>query len=176
MPFSAKALRAQGSGLRKLGLTLLFLTACSSSRRDELSAAPNFELKDLSGNVVRLDSFRGHPVFLDFWATWCGPCRMSIPMVQDFYMRHKVDGLVVLGMNMDDDPSGVFGFVKKFKMTYPVLFAAESSAPGDYEVDGIPHFVFIDTQGRVFDRYQGFSPQMIDLWEEDLRKALKNTN
>ena len=87
--------------------------------------APNFELKDLSGNTVRLNSFKGHPVLLDFWATWCGPCRMSIPLVQEFYMRHKSEGLEVLGLNMDDDPSGVYGFVKQFKMTYPVLFAGK---------------------------------------------------
>jgi len=91
-------------------------------------------------------------------------------------MRHKKEGLVVIGMNMDDDPSGVYGFVKKFKMTYPVVFAAESTAPGDYEVEGIPHFVFIDSKGQVFDRYQGFSPQMIDLWEEDFQKAIKSNS
>ena len=90
-------------------------------------AAPNFELKDLSGNTVRLESFRGHPVLLDFWATWCGPCRMSIPMVQISTPAIKTRGLVVLGMNMDDEPSGVYGFVKHFKMTYPVLFAGNSS-------------------------------------------------
>src|SRR5882672_7332532 len=114
-----------------LGLGVVVLTACSNSRRSEVIAAPNFELKDLSGNTVRLESFRGHPVLLDFWATWCGPCRMSIPMVQQFYMRHKDEGLVVLGLNMDDEPSGVFGFVKHFQMTYPVLFAGNSAVPGD---------------------------------------------
>ena len=138
-------------------------------------AAPNFELKDLSGNAVRLESFRGHPVLLDFWATWCGPCRMSIPMVQEFYLRHKAEGLVVLGLNIDDEPSGVFGFVKHFKMTYPVLFAAQSSVPGDYEVEGIPHFVFIDSSGQIFQRYQGFSYAMVQAWEEDLQKALKKS-
>ena len=165
-------------GLRPLSLLLAvaLLTACSSNKRGEVVAAPNFELKDLSGNVVRLESFRGHPVLLDFWATWCGPCRMSIPMVQEFYMKHKAEGLVVLGMNMDDDPTGVYGFVKHFKMTYPVLFAASSSAGSDYEVDGIPHFVFIDTKGNVIDRYQGFSEQMVGAWEEDLQNALKTSH
>ena len=139
-------------------------------------AAPNFELKDLAGNVVRLDSFKGHPVLLDFWATWCGPCRMSIPMVQEFYAHHKDQGLVVLGINMDDDMSGVYGFVKKFKMTYPVLFAGGSSIPTDYEVEGIPQFVFIDPNGRILRRYQGFSPAMVDAWEEDLKNALKATH
>ena|ERR1700733_5622203 len=154
----------------------LSLISCSGRKSGEALAAPNFELKDLSGNTVRLDSFKGHPVLLDFWATWCGPCRVSIPMVEDFYMRHQKDGLIVLGMNMDDDTSGVFGFVKHFKMTYPVLFAAASSVPSDYEVDGIPQFVFIDTNGQVVDRYQGFSEQMSSLWEDDLQKASKSTH
>ena len=81
-----------------------------SSQPTQRTAAPNFELKDLSGNTVRLDSFKGHPVLLDFWATWCGPCRMSIPLVEEFYASHKSEGrLIVLGMNMDDDTStGVY--------------------------------------------------------------------
>src|SRR5262245_7261772 len=158
-----------------VGLALGLLVACSSGRHSEVVAAPNFELKDLSGNMVGLESFRGRPVLLDFWATWCGPCRMSIPMVQDFYARHKDEGLVVLGLNMDDDPSGVYGFVKKFKMTYPVLFAAESSVPSDYEVMGIPHFVFIDADGRIMRRYEGFSFEMARSWEENLRIALKKS-
>jgi len=154
-----------------IALSIGLISACNSGRRSQVVAAPNFELKDLSGNMVRMDSFKGHPVLLDFWATWCGPCRMSIPLVQEFYRRHKDDGLVVLGLNMDDEPSGVYGFVKQFKMTYPVLFAANSSVPGDYEVDGIPHFVFVGPDGRIIQIYSGFSYEMPRSWEEDLQYA-----
>jgi thiol-disulfide isomerase/thioredoxin len=152
------------------------ISVCSCRRQNQVIAAPNFELKDLSGNMVRLDSFRGHPVLLDFWATWCGPCRMSIPVVQEFYMSHKADGLVVLGLNMDDDASGVFGFVKHFKMTYPVLLAGNSSTAGDYEVDGIPHFVFIGPDGHIIQVYSGFSFDIARSWEEDLKIALANNH
>jgi thiol-disulfide isomerase/thioredoxin len=158
-----------------IGLAIGLLASCSSSRH-RVVAAPNFELKDLSGNTVRLESYLGHPILLDFWATWCGPCRMSIPMVQEFYARHKSEGMVVLGLNIDDDPSGVYGFVKEFKMTYPVLLAGNSSVPGDYEVEGIPHFVFIDREGHVERVYQGFGPDMPGLWEEDLKAALHKKN
>ncbi len=158
-----------------IGLALLtgLLASCSSGRTGQNQAAPNFELKDLSGNTVRLESYRGHPVLLDFWATWCGPCRMSIPLVQAFYARHKSEGMMVLGLNIDDEPSGVYGFVKLFKMTYPVVFAGNSSVPSDYEVEGIPHFVFIDPQGRVVRVYQGFSPDMVGAWEEDFAAVQK---
>jgi thiol-disulfide isomerase/thioredoxin len=159
-----------------LGLALVLLTACSSSRHSDVVAAPNFELKDLSGKTVRLESFRGHPVLLDFWATWCGPCRMSIPLVQEFYAHHKAEGLVVVGLNMDEDPSGVPAFVKHFKMTYPVLLAGSSSVSSDYEVEGIPHFVFIDPEGKVIRIYPGFSYAMVGAWEEDLQNSLKKAH
>ncbi len=170
---SSSAKRHTGRALLAIGLTLGLLAACSNNRGVQAVAAPNFELKDLSGNTVRLDSYKGHPVLLDFWATWCGPCQLSIPMVQEFYSHHKDEGLVVLGLNLDDEPSGVYGFVKKFKMTYPVLLAGSSSVSSDYEVEGIPHFVFIDPQGRVLRVYQGFAPDIVGSWEEDLKTALK---
>jgi thiol-disulfide isomerase/thioredoxin len=156
-------------------LALGLLAACSSNRSVQAVAAPKFELKDLNGNTVRLDSYLGHPVLLDFWATWCGPCRMSIPMVQDFFSRHKAEGLAVLGLNIDDEPSGVSSFVKKFHMTYPVLLAGNSSVASDYEVEGIPHFVFVDAHGRVQRIYQGFAPDIVDSWEEELKTALKKS-
>jgi len=90
-------------------------------------------------------------------------------------VRQKSEGLVVLGLNMDDDPSGVYGFVKQFKMTYPVLFAGNTSAGSDYEVDGIPNFVLIDPNGRIYRIYQGFSPTYIEQWEEDLKTILDNS-
>jgi thiol-disulfide isomerase/thioredoxin len=155
---------------------LCLAAGCTSGRRSQMVTAPNFELKDLSGETVRLDSFRGHPVLVDFWATWCGPCRMSIPMVQRFYLEHKDEGLVVLGLDMDDEPSGVYGFVKQFKMTYPVLFAGNSSVGSDYEVDGIPHFVFIGPDGRILQIYSGFSYEMAQSWEEDFQIALKSSH
>jgi thiol-disulfide isomerase/thioredoxin len=159
-------------------LSAVLVTACRlhGEKHNPVIIAPNFELKDLSGNKVRLDAFRGHPVLLDFWATWCGPCRMSIPIVEEFYQRHQKDGLVVLGMNIDDEPAGVFGFVKHFNMTYPVLFAANSSTPSDYEVDGIPYFVFIDEKGQILQIYQGFNPEMLGSWEDVLQFALKNNH
>jgi thiol-disulfide isomerase/thioredoxin len=173
MPFSSDK-PTKSRILFAVALAVGLLSSCSS-KSHRVIPAPNFELKDLSGNTVRLESFRGHPVLLDFWATWCGPCRMSIPMVQDFYARHKAEGLVVIGMNIDDDPSGVFSFVKKFHMTYTVVFAGNSTAPSDYEVEGIPHFVSIDPAGNVVRIYQGFSPDMVGAWEEDLQASLKKS-
>jgi thiol-disulfide isomerase/thioredoxin len=132
--------------------------------------APDFELTDLNGHKVNLASFRGHPVLLDFWATWCGPCQMSIPMVQRFYLEHKDQGLVVLGLNVDDDPSGVYPFVKQFQMTYPVLYAGGTPVSDAYQVEGIPTFIFIDPQGRVVRRFGGFRFDMVKDWEIEFQR------
>ncbi len=147
------------------------LMGCSR-KTTQATQAPDFTLKDLSGKNVTLSSFKGRPVLLDFWATWCGPCRMSIPYVQAFYQKHQAEGLVVLGVNMDEDPSQVPEFVKYLKMTYPVLLAAGTSVPQDYGVEGIPSFVIINQEGRVVRRYQGFGQSMLLQWESDLQGIL----
>jgi thiol-disulfide isomerase/thioredoxin len=153
------------------GLCLLFLLAgCRAKTIQTPYPAPPFELTDLSGHKVTLESLKGHPVMLDFWATWCGPCRISIPLVKKFYEAHKDQGLQVIGMNVDEDPSGVFAFVKQFQMTYPVVLAGASSVSEDYVVEGIPTFVFIDAQGQIVQKFEGFNREMVDAWEYEFQQ------
>ena len=78
---------------------------------------------------------------------------------------------MVIGMNVDDDRSGVYPFVKQMGMSYPVVFAASSTASEDYQVEGIPTFVFIDPQGRIVHVFEGFRADMIDAWEYDFQQV-----
>ncbi len=107
---------------------------------------------------------------LDFWATWCGPCQISIPLVQRFYKEHQDEGLVVLGINVDEDPSGVYSFVKHFGITYPVVLAGNTPTPESYGVEGIPLFVFVDKNGQVVRRFEGFRPDMYEAWESEFQR------
>ena len=132
--------------------------------------APDFSLKDLNGHPVSLTALRGHPVLLDFWATWCGPCRISIPEVDAFYQRHQSEGLRVVGIDMDDDPSDVYGFVKQYRMSYPVVLGANSPVAGNFGVEGLPTFVLIDPNGKVVQRIEGFSEDLVSMWEAELAK------
>jgi cytochrome c biogenesis protein CcmG, thiol:disulfide interchange protein DsbE len=147
----------------------VILGGCGSRNAPD-ATAPAFELKDLSGNRVSLSALKGKPVVLDFWATWCGPCRVSIPMLQAFYQKHKSEGLMVLGVNMDDDPSQVFPFVKNVGITYPVLYGGASDVGSLYGVQGLPTFVFIDKEGKVAARFEGFSREMLGAWEDVLTR------
>lgn len=136
------------------------------------SIAPDFTLKTITGKSVKLSDYQGKVVMLDFWATWCGPCRVSMPIVQKFYMHYKDKGLVVLGLNMDEEAEHVPAFVRRYEITYPVLLAGGSSVPQQYGMEGIPLFMFIDKQGNVVERFDGFSYELLPAWQRTVEQLL----
>lgn len=121
--------------------------------------ALEFELQDLDGNPVRLSQFRGHPVIVDFWATWCPPCRKQIPELRDLYTRyHKSKGLEIIGVACDtiqgDGTQQIEPFVKKFKINYPILVASEPVVDS-MGVDAIPTTLFIGPDGKLVQSVRG---------------------
>lgn len=119
----------------------------------------DFELQDLDGNPMRLSQFRGHPVIVDFWATWCPPCRKQIPELKDLYARyHKSKGLEIIGVACDtiqgDGIRDIGPFVRKFKINYPVLVASEPVVDS-LGVEAIPTTLFIGPDGRLVQKVMG---------------------
>jgi thiol-disulfide isomerase/thioredoxin len=119
----------------------------------------DFELQDLNGNPMRLSQFRGHPVIVDFWATWCPPCRKQIPELKDLYTRfHKSKGLEIIGVACDtiqgDGAREIAPFVHKFKINYPILLASEPVVDS-IGVEAIPTTLFIAPDGRVVQKLMG---------------------
>jgi peroxiredoxin len=112
--------------------------------------APDFALKDEDGKVVHLSDYRGKVVLLDFWATWCGPCKIEIPWFMDFQRKNQERGLVVLGVSMDDEGWEVIKpFVKGVKMNYRVLIGNDQTAQLYGGVDALPTTFLIDRDGRI---------------------------
>ena len=118
--------------------------------------APDFALYDLNGNEVRLSDFRGKPVVLNFWATWCGPCRVEIPHVNALYDKYKEQGLVIIGVNAEPDHATVRSFAEQH-ISYTVALDGGSQFQ-QYGVRGIPATYYIDREGIVRSRDVGFSP------------------
>jgi thiol-disulfide isomerase/thioredoxin len=130
--------------------------------------APDFTLASLDGKMVSLADYRGRIVFLDFWATWCPPCRESIPAIARLHERFKDSDVVVLSINVEGDPVKVNRFVEQKKiMRYPVLIG-NSAVKSAYGITGIPTFIVIDRDGQIIKRASGFGDSMEARWVSDL--------
>ena len=131
---------------------VLGLAACGTPAGSR--QAPEFVLPDLAGKTVSLSTFRGKPVLVNFWATWCESCREKMPALEDLYRRRAAEGVVILGVSIDEEASAVPPFVKEHKLTYPILIA-DRKAVSDYSVRGLPTSFLIDAEGRITRRWVG---------------------
>jgi len=117
--------------------------------------APDFTLPDLAGESVTLSQYRGKVVFLNFWASWCPPCRAEMPSMERLYEVYAGDDFVLLAVNIEQDAAAVRDFLRKNPHTFPVLLDLETTAQRLYGVDRFPETFLIDRQGRVVERYIG---------------------
>ena len=124
------------------------------------SAAPVFKLPDLSGREVSLDQFRGKIVMLDFWATWCGPCRMTMPLVERLQKEYP-QNVVLLAINLEETKEVVREYMRQQNLGSQVLLDEQGSVGKTYGTDAIPMQVLIDKTGIVRDIKTGFSPSMV---------------
>ncbi len=135
------------------GVALLF--GCTSGGDRLAASAADFKLEDLNGKTVSLSDFRGKPVLIDFWATWCFPCREAIPEIEKLYKNYSGKGLVVLGVSIDSSEwESVRAFAKEAGITYPVL-KGDEDVTTRFQVRAIPMVVILDKQGKVVKRYFG---------------------
>ncbi len=119
------------------------------------SLAPDFSLTELNGQPLNLASYRGKVVLLDFWATWCTPCRGEIPHFIEFQNDYRDHGFQVIGISMDDDLKPVRPFYQEFKMNYPVALGTEKLAQAYGGILGLPVTFLIDRDGRIAAKYVG---------------------
>src|SRR3989339_1816398 len=119
--------------------------------------APDFSLKDTTGKTVTLSAMNGKVVFLDFWASWCPPCRMSIPKVQQLHDRMKESGVVVIGINVENNARAAANFAKKERITYTIA-AGDGKVERDYRISSIPAFYIIGKDGKILKKYEGYYP------------------
>jgi peroxiredoxin len=128
----------------------LSVSAASVKAEKERRAAPDFALKDAEGKLVHLSDYRGKVVLLDFWATWCGPCKIEIPWFMDFQRQNQEKGLVVLGVSMDDEGWEIVKpYLASMKVNYRVLIGNDQTAQLYGGVDALPTTFLIDREGKI---------------------------
>ncbi len=141
------------------------------SQVEMLPDAPDFDLKTLQGKNVKLGDYRGKAVLLNFWATWCAPCKAEMPWLIDFQKQYGPKGLVVLGIAMDSSVDPVKEFTEKLKINYPILLGNQALAD-KYYVKALPVSIFIDRNGRITDQVPGAAAR--SLIENEIQLALEN--
>jgi len=142
-----------------LCLGLLFLLPhCGREKKEPPSRiAPDFKLRTLDGQEIVLFKLKGKVILLDFWATWCGPCRESIPHLIQLYNTYQKNGLEVIGMNVDrGDIDTVRHFVKSLDIPYPITLTTQEVERG-YRVTGLPTTILVDKEGRIREKIAGYT-------------------
>ena len=138
----------------------------ASSRITHVAKPPNgasakldYTLKDMNGHSVQLASFKGHPMLLNFWATWCGPCREEIPQLVELMEKYRHKGFTVVGISTDDTAEELRPFVAEYKMNYPVLIGRDQDELLDtYEASlGVPISWFIRADGTIALKHAGYN-------------------
>lgn len=117
--------------------------------------APSFELKDIDGNVHRLSDYRGKVVIVNFWATWCPPCRFELPSMEKLWQATQNDGVILLAINLGEDEDTIFTFTSDYAVSFPLLMDRDSSVTKKYSVLGIPTSFVIGPRGRIIYRAVG---------------------
>jgi cytochrome c biogenesis protein CcmG/thiol:disulfide interchange protein DsbE len=145
------------------------LAAVSLNAGESRDPAPSFSLINSKGAPVSLSQYKGKVVLLDFWATWCTGCKVEIPWYMQFSRKYKRDGLVVLGVAMDDNWQPVKPFVKEKKMNYPVVLGNEEIAK-QYGLISMPKTLLIDRDGRIAWSFTGIVDR--DQFESQLKSLL----
>ena len=136
--------------------------------------APSFSLPTLgSGQSMGLSKYKGRVVYVDFWASWCGPCRESLPMLNELRNELKRKGFEVLAINLDENTDDAKAFLKQFPVSYPVLLDPEGRIPEKYELPGMPTSFMIDKKGNVAKIHVGFKAADMPQIRKDVIKLLK---
>ncbi len=135
--------------------------------------APDFTLESRSGENLRLEDHRGEVVMLNFWASWCGPCRQEMPLMDELYSQYKDLGFTILAVNVDENRDEALRFLDKVPVNYPILYDPESSVSELYEVQAMPTTVMIDRNGNARYLHYGYQPGYEDEYEQQIRELVR---
>ncbi len=158
--------------LRAAGFTGLFMAATVNA---EIASgpAPDFALKSHSGENLRLSEFRGEVVMINFWASWCGPCRQEMPLLDELYSQYQPLGFTILGVNVEEDSTKARKLLRDIPVSFPILFDNKSEVSKLYDVIAMPSTVLVDRDGNVRYLHQGYKPGYEESYQQQVRALIR---
>src|SRR5262245_5325761 len=135
--------------------------------------APDFVLDSNTGKPIKLSGYKGKVVMINFWATWCGPCRQEWPLLESIYKQYKNQDFMLLGVNVEPDTKPAGEWLKKQPVSFPVLYDVKSEVSGAYKVVGMPTTVWIDKKGFLRTTHQSYKPGDENEYMNNIRMLLR---
>jgi peroxiredoxin len=158
-----------------LALLLACTTAAQAAQAPLMpqAAAPDFTLRTADGRNLRLHEQRGQVVLVNFWASWCGPCKQEMPHLGRLYEKYRAAGFVLLAVNIDDDARLGAATAARWGLKFPVLLDTEKAVSRAYDLGSMPATVLIDRDGRVRYLHRGYREGVEDAYERQIRELVK---
>jgi peroxiredoxin len=143
---------------RIAGLVAALIVALPAVAADGSGPAPQFTLPSKAGSDVSLAQYKGQVVMINFWASWCGPCRQEMPLLENIYKKYNKLGFTLIGVNVEPDSKAADDWLKQTPVTFPVLYDKSSKVSQMFNVSGMPTTVIIDRKGNVRYRHISYKP------------------
>ncbi len=145
-------------------------TATSAMAED---SAPDFTLKSRDGSNMRLSELRGQVVMINFWASWCGPCRQEMPLLDELYQQYEPLGFTLLGVNVEQDVADAERLLKDAPVSFPVLYDPDNSVTKAYDVVAMPSTILVDRDGNMRYVHHGYKPGYEDDYQTQIRELIR---
>ena len=156
-----------------LWAALLAGSSAATAAVQPAAAAPDFTLRSMDGPNLRLAEQRGRVVMVNFWATWCGPCRQEMPHLNKLYDKYRDSGFVLLGVNIDDNADKATELAAKLGLKFPVLLDTDKTVSRLYDMGSMPATVLIDREGKVRHLHRGYRDGYELTYDNQVRALLK---
>ena len=161
--------------LRSIVITVGLLGLCilPASAKTISGKAPEFTLKSRSGHNLRLSDYRGQVLLINFWASWCGPCRQEMPLLENLYKRYNKLGFTIMGVNVDTDSTKANNYLKDMSVTFPVVYDTTNAVSKSYNVNAMPTTVIVDRNGNMRFLHQGYKPGYENHYKKEVVQLIK---
>ena len=154
-------------------IALAVLLAVPAAEAATPAVAGDFALPARDGGTVRLSQLRGQVVMINFWATWCGPCRQEMPLLEQLHAKYESLGFTLLGVNVEPDSAQAQDWLKRVPVTFPIVFDRDNKVSAQFGVEAMPSTVLIDREGRVRHVHRGYKPGDETQYADLIRSLVK---